>query len=305
MLVIWLLTHNRSLQAIEAINSILAQDDRRFHLVVSDNSTTDELRHLINNCSDVTYLKRPKVLTAIEHTNLVLSEIQSEFFMLFHDDDLMLPNCVSSFWKAQELFPSAASFGGNAHLEKNHKYLGLSFQIAGTYYGPISSNILMSRYFSRHQLGIAPLPSYIYNKRVLQDLRFNPSGGKYSDVEWLSECAAKGPMIWISEPIMVYRLHDSNDSNIESLGDRLKFFAYLKFERHSLKTLNFIYYRRFLYKKYISSVSRNDVDCRLEKMKDFLIISQLRPSFVVANLTLLVKKISVKGWVALKKFIKY
>jgi hypothetical protein len=243
---------------MEAIESILAQTNHKFRLVISDNSDTDELRHLIGVSKDLVYIKRPLGLSGIDHGNLVLSEIANEsvgeYFTLFHDDDLMLPNYVSEFWRAQSLFPSAVAFGANARVELHKIFTGLSFKTSHAYIGPISPDNLLRRYFSHHQLGIAPLPSYIYKKETLQDLRFDIFGGKYSDVQWLSSWAAKGQVIWIAEPMMVYRLHESNDGNFESRHDRLRFLAYLK-RSSSLFSLEILSdYRNFLYKKLLPTL---------------------------------------------------
>jgi glycosyltransferase involved in cell wall biosynthesis len=237
------------MQAMEAIESILAQRDRRFHLVVSDNSSTDELRYLIGDRQNVLYIKRPTMLSGMDHGNLCLSEIQSDYFTLFHDDDLMSPNYVENFSRAWRLFPEAVAFGTNALVEQHKNFTGLSFKAARGYLGPINPNDLLRRYFSHHQLGIAPLPSYIYKKDALQGLRFDVSGGKYADVQWLSQWAAKGQMIWISEPMMVYRLHEGNDSNFESRHDRFRFLAYLKKSNDAFSPEILSDYRNFLYKK--------------------------------------------------------
>jgi glycosyltransferase involved in cell wall biosynthesis len=304
MLTIWLLTHNRPLQAVKAIKSILDQDDHRFNLIVSDNSSDNELGKLIYRFPELVYIKRQKDLSALEHINLVLRETSSEYFSLFHDDDLMLQNYVSSFWRAQALFPEAVSFGANAHIEKDGQYIGLSFREAVNYVGPISPENLLLRYFSRHQLGIAPFPSYIYKKKPLEGVELNVDGGKYCDVQWLSDCAARGAMIWISEPMMVYRLHDSNDSSTESIRDRLRFLAFLKHGDCALSALTLVNYRRFLYKKYLSSRSGAGVEKRLKLIKFFLIYSQLSPAFIKASLFALIKKIEVKSKVFFRQKIE-
>ena len=249
MLTIYLLTHNRPKLALEAIESILAQTDKNFKFVVSDNSSSDELHNLIGSSIGFEYLKRESVLSAIDHGNKCVSEAKTEYFTLFHDDDLMLSNFVQDFRKAQALFPEAVAFGANAIVERHGVDIGLSFKSARPYVGPISSADLLRRYFSHHQLGIAPLPSYIYKTSALNGLHFDISGGKYSDVQWLSQWCAKGPMIWIVEPMMVYRFHDGNDGNFESRHDRLRFLAYLKSSRDIFGPEILSDYRFFLYKK--------------------------------------------------------
>lgn len=270
MLAIYLLTHNRPKQVMEAINSILAQTDRRFRLVVSDNSSTDELRFLIGSSSELLYIKRPEVLSTIAHANAILSEISSDYFTLFHDDDLMLPNYVANFWKAQALFPDAAAFGTNAKVELHGRFTGLSFRSARSYVGPINSDNLLRRYFSHHQLGIAPLPSYIYRADSLRDLWFDAAGGKYTDVQWLSKCAGRGPVIWIAEPMMVYRLHESNDGIIESRHDRLRFLAFLKASGDVFSPEILSDYRNFLYKKLLPSLSGNERQHAYETLSQFI-----------------------------------
>jgi glycosyltransferase involved in cell wall biosynthesis len=274
LLAIYLLTHNRPEQALEAIESILAQSDSRFELVVSDNSNTDQLHQLLGDRQGLIYIKRTQVLSGIDHGNTVLSEVavnkKYDYFTLFHDDDLMLSNYVSDFWKAQTLFPKAIAFGANAVIERHGVHAGLSFRSAKSYIGTISPNQLLRRYFSHHQLGIAPLPSYIYKRSALDQLRFDIHGGKYCDVQWLSSWASKGQMMWISAPMMVYRFHENNDGNVESRQDRLRFLAFLKSFKQTLSPEILSDYRNFLYKKLISTFKDDKYARRLKTLSQFI-----------------------------------
>ena len=257
MLTIYLLTYDRPKQALEAVESILIQTNKNFRLIVSDNSSSDELSNLLSNRIGFEYIKREHVLSAIDHGNQCLSETDTEYFTLFHDDDLMLPNFVKDFWRAQSLFPEAVAFGANAIVERHGVSSGLSFKSARSYVGPISSNELLQRYFSHHQLGIAPLPSYIYKTSELNGLHFDRAGGKYSDVQWLSRWCAKGSMMWIAKPMMVYRLHETNDGNFESRHDRLRFLTYLKSSRDVFSPEILSDYRNFLYKKLVHALKES------------------------------------------------
>jgi glycosyltransferase involved in cell wall biosynthesis len=250
-----LLTHNRPYQAYEAIQSILAQSDSRFRLIVSDNSSDDQLKKLIQDdliaipSSKFRYLKRPQVYNVVDHGNLCLSEVDADYFCLFHDDDLMLPNFVANFWSALRDQPNLASCGMNAFIEKKGEVNKLFFQHYRRYIGPISPKGLVEKYFARHQLGIAPYPSYIYKKSAMNGMCFKANDGKYGDVIWLLEMATRGEMVWVSSPSMIYRLHDGNDSLSESRKDRLKFLAYLKKNKKNLGLKILTDYRFFLYKK--------------------------------------------------------
>jgi len=250
-----LLTHNRPAQAYEAIASILAQDDQRFNLVVSDNSSDNRLEILVNKSlrnlavSKFKYIKRDRVYSVVDHTNLCISQVDADYFCLFHDDDLMSPNFVANFWNALNSYPNLTSCGMNALIDKKNEPNKLFFQHYLKYIGPISPKSLVERYFGRHQLGIAPYPSYVYKKSVLNGMSFDANNGKYGDVIWLIQIASRGQMIWVNEPSMIYRLHDGNDSLSESRKDRLKFLAYLKRNQTHLGVKILSDYRFFLYKK--------------------------------------------------------
>ncbi len=250
-----MLTHNRPRQAYEAIQSILTQSDQRFRLIISDNSSDEELKKIVDShlmtlpVSKFSYIKRNRVYNVVDHGNLCLDEVETNYFCLFHDDDLMLPNFVANFWNALSDYPNLTSCGMNAYIEKRGEVNKLFFQHFSRYVGPISSKNLVERYFGRHQLGIAPYPSYVYKKSAMSGMCFKGNDGKYGDVIWLLEMAARGAMIWVNSPSMIYRLHDGNDSLKESRKDRLKFLAYLKKNKYNLGLNILSDYRFFLYKK--------------------------------------------------------
>lgn len=294
-LTIFLVTHNRPHDAVRAIESILRQENPKFQLIISDNSNNDELTELIaENYPEIEYRKRDSLITALEHFNLCISEVQSEYFSLFHDDDLMLSNYVSAFWLAQRRFPRAIAFGGNALVEQNNCVIGEAFKASSDYELINCSDDLAAKYFSRHQLGISPFPSYIYRRSDACSLEFDVHAGKYSDVQSLLQLADCGLFVWIKEPMMVYRIHGSNDSYIESFGDRLKFLAFLKHKRKSYSALTLLNYRRFLYKKYLSVSASSAFGKRKKFIRYFLVYSQFTPNFIAINLLALIKKIGVK-----------
>ena len=72
-----LMTFNRPLEALNAINSILSQSTKNFELVVSDNSENNILAGMIhldvgNDLLDFRYIKRSMVLSPNEHITLCI-----------------------------------------------------------------------------------------------------------------------------------------------------------------------------------------------------------------------------------------
>ncbi|MBU3590689.1 glycosyltransferase [Polynucleobacter sp. 78F-HAINBA] len=297
VLEIFLLTHNRPLQAIEAVRSILAQSDQRFRLIVSDNSSNDGLSVLLGSFgSSLTYVYRnnSQCLSAFDHFNLCISEVNSQYFSLLHDDDLVLPNYVSDFWGAKKAFPNAIAFGCNARVRHLNGIEHSSFINSRRYFGPITPHVLAWQYFGRHKLGIAPFPFYIYNKAAIGSTRFSVQMGKYSDVAWLLDLANTGQMMWINAIMGIYQLHEGNDSNFESRQDRLRFLAYLKQHKLPNHTLLVTLYRQFLYKKLLPS-DRLVIDSRrFEILRRYMADPFYRAHTSFYNLIALVAKCKVK-----------
>lgn len=227
---IFILCHNRPHDAQWAIASVLAQSDKNFILTVSDNSSTNDVQEMVEReFPHVHYVRRAPVLQALDHFNRCIEDVRTSHFCLFHDDDIMHPQFVLQVNKSIAAYPQAAALGCNARIQTlgvDESSLSFTtYRAVETLKGPRD---LAARYFSRAQSGIAPFPGYVYNRTLVADLRFEPHGGKYSDVSWLLNLARKGNIIWINQYLMTYRIHSGNDGIIESRRDRLRFLGYLK-----------------------------------------------------------------------------
>jgi glycosyltransferase involved in cell wall biosynthesis len=229
-LTIFILCHNRPDDARQAILSVLKQGDQEFTLIVSDNSSNDDVEHLVKReFPGIEYVRRLPMLPALDHFNRCISEAQSDYFCLFHDDDLMSPDFVSVMKKNMSHYPSAIAFGCNANIESFGKLaFRPSFRSFRSHELIVTPRDLAMRYFSRAQSGIAPFPGYVYNRRLVAEQRIPVDGGKYADVTWLLSLVSRGLIVWITRPLMTYRMHASNDGNVESMRDRLRFLRYLK-----------------------------------------------------------------------------
>lgn len=267
LLTIFILCHNRPDYARQAILSVLGQTSRAFTLTVSDNSSTDDVEHMVKSeFPDVHYIRRTPMLELWEHINRCIEEVRSEYFCLFHDDDVMNPDFVEIVERCSRVYPAAVALGCNAKMENSGKLAPRTsfrsfrkFEVINT---PLN---LARRYFSRAQSGFVPFPSYVYNRRLVGDQRLPLDGGKYADVTWLLNLTRKGAIVWINRPLMIYRLHESNEGKIESVRDRLRFLAYLKKNRTEFGEGILNDYRcSFIYKKILKShVGSHSERCRV------------------------------------------
>ena len=227
---IFILCHNRPVETRQAIRSVLNQRDPDYTLTISDNSSNDEVQRLVQaEFPSLRYVRRQPMLPSLEHFNRCIDEAQGDYFCLFHDDDLMRPDFVGEMKKAAQSHPRAVAVGCNAVVEVFGTPQAATFFRSFRRIEVITSaRDLAVRYFARSQSGIAPFPGYIYNKTLVGTLRLPPGGGKYADATWLINLVRQGPIVWINQPLITYRMHAGNDGNIESRRDRLRTLAYLK-----------------------------------------------------------------------------
>jgi glycosyltransferase involved in cell wall biosynthesis len=247
---LYILCYNRAELARQAIQSALAQTDKRFQLVVSDNSTDGKTKAMVAaEFPQVTYRLRQPHLPVLDHLNHCLQEATAEHLCLFHDDDILAPSFVAQVMQVVSAHPHAAAIGVNAWIAEDGKPRRRSFEAKGPTHLVRDAQQLATHYFGRHQFGIAPFPGYVYSRAWLAGLRFDPRGGKYSDVSWLLRVVERAPLVWIVEPQMTYRLHSTNDSRHESIGDRLRLLAYFKQRRSTVGAALVEDFRFFIYKK--------------------------------------------------------
>lgn len=233
-LTIFIQCYNRPAFARLAIKSVLSQTKKAFRLVISDNSTNDEMFRLVQTeFPSLEYRRRIPSLPALDHFNQSISEADTDFFCLFHDDDLMEPEYVDAMLNTIELHPQAVAYACNADtIDEDVVRKGGFFESDNKYLIVNGPRALAGRYFSRYPNGFAPFPAYIYRTSVVKKIPLDSqTGGKYSDVTWLLEISKKGPVVWNSRKLIRYRMHTANDSNLESLRDRLKLLGFLKLNK--------------------------------------------------------------------------
>jgi glycosyltransferase involved in cell wall biosynthesis len=255
-LTIFIQCHNRPAYARCAIESVLRQTNQDFRLVISDNSSNDELCSLVHaEFPGLDYRRRASTLSAMEHFNTSISEADTDFLCLFHDDDLMETGYVDAMLKTIEAHPYAVAYSCNAEIiDEENVPGGESFESGDAYVVIGNPRALAGRYFSRFPNGFASFPAYIYRSSVVKGIPLNPqTGGKYSDLTWLLELSKIGPIVWSSAKLIRYRIHATNDGGLESTRDRLRLLGYLKMNTPFVGPSIISDYRFFLYKRLLKT----------------------------------------------------
>jgi glycosyltransferase involved in cell wall biosynthesis len=224
---VFLATYNRPHLIEKVIDSILNQTFDSFELVVSDNSINDDTRVIIQNkyAEKVRYIQR--VPSNPDHFNLLLGEVASDYFMMFHDDDTMLPDMIKELYNIIKQNEKIVAVGANAYLSINGRPTKkMVFQCSGENMILDSRDAVIKQYLTRY--GIVPFPSYLYRKIVSEFFRFDTShGGKHCDAAFIMDIADKGSVVILNKPLMNYAIHKGQDSQNHLFLHRIKLINYI------------------------------------------------------------------------------
>ena len=233
-LTVVVLTHNRQDLVLETVESVLNQTCHDFIFKISDNSDNDETYELLrkkNILSKVIYVRRGKeAKNSLDHFNINLNEITTEYFIFFHDDDVMMPEMIEEIYN--KIYNTRyIAVGCNAYILKNKKKTHKRFYTSFSNKVHSTSDSLIKKYCLH--CNIVPYPSYIYNKNKIGALHFTDEAGKYSDVVWLIKLAEKEPILWIKKPLFFYRIHPKQDSNSVDNFNQCRLMHYFIIHTHT------------------------------------------------------------------------
>jgi len=227
---IYLLSRDRPFYLREALVSCLKQQCHDVEIVVSDNSEGSAVAEMIaKDFPLVKYVRRYPAIGAREHFRTVLEEVTADLFVMFHDDDLMLNDYVEVMRNAMSQDMELAAACPNALIMRGSRgtsELAIPESVGNTRIEKPED--MLRYYFSFSLMGVAPFPGYMYRRNKTQGLFLeSKKGGKYADVSFLLEVVRRGPVLWMTAPLMYYRIHASNDSVTESVGERLRLLRYV------------------------------------------------------------------------------
>lgn len=222
---------------LNAVNSALKQNFDSYQVILSDNSTNNETYDIFSKweIENFKYIKREPSLSSNLHFNTILSEVTSDYFMIFHDDDVMYGNSLCTLYNKISNTNNCKiiAAGSNAYCIQNGKsYLynkKLTHDIIIN-----DKNELIRRYLL---YDIVPFSSYLFCKEVASKLNFDFSqGGKYCDASFIVSILNLGPILYISTPLMNYYIHSGQDSSVNNFTQKLKLINYYinnsSFSRH-------------------------------------------------------------------------
>lgn len=213
---VFILSYNRPEYLLQAIDSVLGQTYPQLKIIISDNSSRDDVEQKIQSYTHkdkITYLRRRPTLPALAHFNTIFAEATSEYFMVFHDDDVMLPDAISKLVTAIIKNPALSAVGANAFVLEDDQFTKNIFDPMLTEDRTLASSEELADHYLDSSKGHVPFPSYLYRRSKIANLKMIfKEGQKHADVSFLLKACKQGPFLWLKSPVMYYRRHMLNDS---------------------------------------------------------------------------------------------
>jgi len=227
---LYILSRDRPYFFKQSLASAIKQTCDQFEIIVSDNSESDEISQwMAIEHPNIKYIRRTPTLPALLHFKTLIEECDAEFTVLFHDDDTLNPIYIKSMLEHMDKNTNISAIGCNANYILNEtpsKQTLIQKNKAPNIIKNTSE--LLNYYFALSMYAAPPFPGYMYRTKFIKGLFLDTdTGGKHADVSFLAALQSLAPILIVSDILMNYRLHSSNDSQIEDIAARLKLLRHL------------------------------------------------------------------------------
>jgi len=236
-LTVVLACHNRVEVAVEAIESILQQSSKDFDFIISDNSSNNLLLDIIKDrFPSVKYLSQSSsgLNSFFAHFNSIISSVDTEYVVVFHDDDIMLPNFIDTVLNNIKSHKDAAAIATNGvsiDIDGNDIYDSKVFDKNDKLIKFYSKSDILRQYLAWDFGRAAPFCSYAYNIEKIKGLELDyKRGRKYCDTVFLMDILERGDIVWINECLVKVRIHANHISSSCGVLDYKAFLYIVKNE---------------------------------------------------------------------------
>ena len=251
-LTIYVTTYERPLLLAKCLNSILSQDFHDYNLIILDNNSKKNYKKILTKYRNkkIKYIKHKKNLDSMGNVLYALKKkTNSEYIMIFHDDDLMQKSYIKTAIN---------------YLEKNKKISwigsrGKSFSTFINFHNynkDISINQMDLKVFA-NKLIVNNIDfvfsSVIYKKSDLSKLNFEKLLSMYNrhfDYPILFQLLKKKKCALINNKMIGYRRHTIQDSKTSFLNEKYLFNLFLIYKNLVPKDILFKLRYTFFYGSY-------------------------------------------------------
>lgn len=185
----------------EAINSILAQTDPAFELIIIDDGSTDETAEVIGTYDDPRLVSvRSEPIGRVAALQKAMSVARGGLIAILDADDIAMPHRLATQREFLAVNPDVALVGSSAiEFDEKHEWRRRH----------ISGRESVRRALAMHN-------PYYHSSIMFRRTAYDAAGGYRSDGGWghdkdlLLRFALRGPVDIIDEPLIRYRQHAAN-----------------------------------------------------------------------------------------------
>ena len=204
-------TFNRCGWLPQAIASVLAQTYGDFHLIVSDNASTDETPDVVARFDDprLTYVRRDRNVGLNEHYNLCVDEVETEYFLIVPDDDALVPHAIETLLPVLQQNPNAGIAHGRARLEQGDLVVSSSHDMTGLVEDTVEAGATFIRRAMRSSHRVHAT-TVLYRAEAIKPVPLDPRD--YPSTEfgvWL-RLALDWDIAFVAKTVAIYRMHTSS-----------------------------------------------------------------------------------------------
>ena len=188
----------------ESIQSMLDQSYVNIEIIIINDASTDNTKNIIETYNDnrITLINNPNNLGCAASLNVGINASTGKYIARMDSDDISLPNRIHTQVTLLEKHEEIAGCG---------TWIKTFGQQAEIWKYPVKSNRLKCELLFRCELAH---PTTMYRRDILNkyQIRYNDKIKYVEDYDFWRQIIEHEKLCNISEPLLLYRIHDSNIS---------------------------------------------------------------------------------------------
>lgn len=199
-------TYKRPELLRRAIKSVLDQTYPHLQICVYDNASGDDTASVVaemaQNDPRIKYHCHSENLGHIKNLIYGMEHVETPFFSILADDDLLLPNFYKDAIHNLEKYPNAIFFGGNTLILENDRIIGLNPKRmkTGFYKPPDGFKHLLRTHIT--------WTSILFRTDVIKEIGvLHPDSGVWPEFEYEFRISSRFPFYYSDEPCTIWEYH--------------------------------------------------------------------------------------------------
>lgn len=310
ILTILIMTFDRPEYLSECLDSIDKQSFKNFDLIVSDNGSSKDYSKVINKFKhlNIEYIKHEgNNRTTVDNYRYCFGKkISTKYIMVFHDDDIMHPNLLSSSINILEDNKNIAWTNAN--------YKSFNIQLSSNFFE--EKKITFSKFnqedlickLINYNISIAQ-SSVIYRYDIFENVDLEFLLNKFNihfDRPFMFDCLNNHDCAIIDQDLVGYRLHSQQISKYRIPNEEYLFNIFLAYKKPLKKFRNICSYFLFMSSflllvsyKDISNKNKKNIFSFYFKAIKFGVTNYLFPLFIITGLIKFILDLGIRKFFSL------